>query len=250
MHGTATVKPVQAYLVVYGVKDWSDSVNPEIYDHEITDAMFEYKNNEMAINTDIDMQNNTIKNLPNAVNDTDAVNKSELDNVSARLHEMQFYINNYTYRTVFEHFYDLEETSRYDLVPGVSGTVINGVLPNLVLGTDRFINSYSLKYGLKLSTKTHIRTVDLFNQNTSFTFFMSFLHDTTKTCEISFSNTLNIQVTFKTSKILFGSAMTALRIYINLVWVITHLVSNKHLLHLLTFKVDNLKLTMTVMLKK
>ena len=64
------------------------------------------------------------------------------------------------------------------------------IQPNLFLGADRFINDYSSKYGLKLSTGTHIRT-DQFNQNTSFTFFMSFLHDVNKTVNISWSNTVN-----------------------------------------------------------
>lgn len=30
MHGTATATPVQAYLIVYGVKDWSDNVDPRV----------------------------------------------------------------------------------------------------------------------------------------------------------------------------------------------------------------------------
>jgi len=34
LHGTATAKPVQAHLVVYGVKDWQDTVNPEVYDYD------------------------------------------------------------------------------------------------------------------------------------------------------------------------------------------------------------------------
>ena len=78
----------------------------------------------------------------------------------------------------------------------MSGVVIDKINPNLFLENDRFITDYNHKYGLKLSTKTHIRTSDIFNQNSSFTFFMSFLHDTTKTCETSFSNTLNTHIKF------------------------------------------------------
>ena len=101
------------------------------------------------------------------------------------------------YRTIFGiDFYDLIETSRFNLIQGASGVVISGVLPNFVLETDRFITDYDPKYGLKLSTKTHIRTADIFNQNSSFTFFMSFMHDNTKTGEISFSNTLNLHIKF------------------------------------------------------
>ena len=40
MHGTATATPVQCHLVVYGVKDWSDSVYPGVYDG-LDNVMFE-----------------------------------------------------------------------------------------------------------------------------------------------------------------------------------------------------------------
>ena len=64
MHGTATADPVQAYLIVYGVKDWSDSVDPRVYvgtDNE----MFEYKNNQMKMNVDmnVNMNNNSISGI-------------------------------------------------------------------------------------------------------------------------------------------------------------------------------------------
>ena len=42
MHGTATVTLRQDYLIVYGVKGWSDSVDSAVYDN-INDRMFEYK---------------------------------------------------------------------------------------------------------------------------------------------------------------------------------------------------------------
>ena len=117
--------------------------------------------------------------------------------METKLNDLSYYTKDHVYRTVFGNdFYDLEQTSMFNLVKGVNGVVISGSRPNLVLGTNRFINSYSPKYGLQLSIKTHIRTVDIFNQNTSFTFFMSFLHDTTKTCEISWSNTITNHIKF------------------------------------------------------
>ena len=188
--GTTATNP-EGHLVFYGVKEWVDSVPPKIYDHAMETGMFEYKNNSMYMNTSIDLNNNyQIKNLKEGTNSSDGVNKSQLDSVS-------YYSKGHMYRTIFGiDFYDLIETSRFNLIQGVSGVVINGVLPNFVLETDRFITDYNPKYGLKLSTKTHIRTADIFNQNSSFTFFMSFMHDNTKTGEISFSNTLNLHIKF------------------------------------------------------
>ena len=167
IHGTDVIANPEAYIIVYGVNDWSDSVDPRVYDGDYCSKMFEYKNNSMYMNTSINLNNNyQIKNLKEGTNSSDGVNKSQLDSVS-------YYSKGHMYRTIFGiDFYDLIETSRFNLIQDVSGVVINGVLPNFVLETDRFITDYNPKYGLKLSTKTHIRTADIFNQNSSFTFFM------------------------------------------------------------------------------
>ena len=186
MHGTATATPVQCHLVVYGVKDWSDSVYPGIYDG-LDNEMFRYENGDMKMQTDLDMNNKKIIHLSDPIDDGDAVNKSSLDSVS-------YYTKNHAYRSVFPEFYDLVETSRFNLINGVTGVVINKIHPNLMLETDRFINDYYVNNGLKLSTKTHIHTSKIFNQTNSFTFFMSFKHDETKTCRISWSHTSPIPI--------------------------------------------------------
>ena len=188
MHGTATATPVQCHLVVYGVKDWSDSVYPDIYDG-LDNVMFKYENGDMKMQTELDMNNKKIIHLSDPIDDGDAVNKVSLDSVS-------YYTKGHAYRSIFSEFYDLVETSRFNLIRGASGVVINGVSPNLVLETDRLITEYSRINGLKLSTKTHINTSKIFNHSSSFTFFMSFKHDETKTGTITWSNTRALHVKF------------------------------------------------------
>ena len=191
LHGKTT-SSTTGHLIVYGVKGYVSSVEPKIYD-----TVFSVNNGNMVMQTNIDLNNHKIINLANPTDDGDACNKRYVDIVDTKINDLSYYIKDHRYKNVFgEDFYDLIETSRFNLIQGVSGVVINGILPNFVLETDRFITDYNPKYGLKLSTKTHIRTVDIFNQNSSFTFFMSFMHDNTKTCEISFSNTLNLHIKF------------------------------------------------------
>ena len=187
--GNASQATVKAHIVIYGVRGWVDSVDSSVYDDvfDYLDDFFE-DDDGMKMKTNINLNNHQIKNLTDGINEPDAVNKRQLDIVS-------YYSKGHIYRTILGNdFYDLIETSRFNLVQNASGIVINGVTPNFLLETKRLITDYNLRYGLRLSTKSHISTTKIFNQNSSFTFFMSFTHDSTKTCEISFSNTVNAHI--------------------------------------------------------
>ena len=178
IHGTAVVNNPEGHIIVYGVKDWSDSVDPNIYDDEFYVQMFEYKNGDMQMQTNINVNNHKITNLNKGINDTDAVNKLQLDSVS-------FHTNNHTYREIFNEFYDLIETSRFNLNKNAFGVVILGVLPNLFLGTNRYLNNYDRIHGLQMNNG-YINLKSNVNQNTSFTIFIS-LHYSSN-IKIQFSN--------------------------------------------------------------
>ena len=101
------------------------------------------------------------------------------------------FIYNYLYRFIFKNgFHDLINPNHFVLSQTSAGAVIDSVSPNFHLGTKLSIRDYSSRYGLALSPKSYIKTPELMNQNSSFTFFMSFVHNPQKMCEISFSNTL------------------------------------------------------------
>ena len=80
MHGTATATPVQCHLVVYGVKDWSDSVCPGVYDG-LDNVMFEYKNGDMQMQVNLDMNNKIISSLINPIYDSEAMNLGYFTNL-------------------------------------------------------------------------------------------------------------------------------------------------------------------------
>ena len=80
MHGTATATPVQCHLVVYGVKDWSDSVYPGVYDG-LDNVMFEYKNGDMQMQVNLDMNNKIISSLINPIYDSEAMNLGYFTNL-------------------------------------------------------------------------------------------------------------------------------------------------------------------------
>ena len=61
--GTTTTNP-EGYLVFYGVKEWMDSVPPQIYDHALETGMFSYENGKMVMETDLDMNGKSILSQP------------------------------------------------------------------------------------------------------------------------------------------------------------------------------------------
>ena len=76
--GTTATNP-EGYLVFYGVKEWVDIVPSEIYDHALETGMFKYVNGDMQMQTDIDLNNKKIKNIPPATNPTDLLMKQSLE---------------------------------------------------------------------------------------------------------------------------------------------------------------------------
>ena len=85
--GTTATNP-EGYLVFYGVKEWVDLVPPEIYDRALETGMFEYKNGDMQMLTDIDLNNNKIKNIPQPTNPTDLLIKQSVKIFDINLYGM------------------------------------------------------------------------------------------------------------------------------------------------------------------
>ena len=93
IHGTAVVSNPEGYIIVYGVKDWNDSVDSSVYDDAFYVQMFEYKNGDMQMQTDINMNTHKIENLSDATDTKDAINKGQLDAYKA-LNDAIFTNNN------------------------------------------------------------------------------------------------------------------------------------------------------------
>ena len=183
IHGTAVVNNPEGYIIVYGVKDWSDSVDPNIYDDGFYVQMFQYKNGDMQIQTDIDMNTHKIENLSDATNTKDAINKGQLDTVDVNLetfknqiNTFKFYFKNYLYMSIFTYrFYDLKEPSTFIF----DGAAISGINPNMSIissGSSHIIVSgFDPIRGLQFNSATRI-IIDLgymVNQNSPYTIMIS-----------------------------------------------------------------------------
>ena len=131
------------YLIFYGAKGTHYSITNDFYDQYIMSDIFIYNEN-MKMQTKIDMNNNKIIKLSNGTDPDDAVNKGQLDSVSV-------HTNNQTYREIFNEFYDLVETSRFNVNTNSNGLVILGVKPNLFFQSNRLITNYDRSSGIQLS---------------------------------------------------------------------------------------------------
>ena len=152
------------YLIFYGVKGTHYSITNDFYDQYIMSDIFIYNEN-MKMQTKIDMNNNKIIKLSNGTDPDDVVNKQQLDSVSV-------HTNNQTYREIFNEFYDLVETSRFNVNTNSNGLVILGVKPNLFFQSNRLITNYDRLSGIQLSN-SYINLGDDVDQNSSYTIFIS-----------------------------------------------------------------------------
>ena len=122
------------YLIFYGTKGTHYSITNDFYDQYIMSDIFIYNEN-MKMQTKIDMNNNKIIKLSNGTDPDDAVNKQQLDSVNINLetfknqiNTFKFYFKNYLYMSIFTfRFYDLKEPSNFIL----DGSAISGINPNM-----------------------------------------------------------------------------------------------------------------------
>lgn len=196
MHGTSQVTLVKAHLIVYSVKEWSDTVSPFVYDTDYSDQMFKFKNDDMFMNTDIDMENNKIINTLNPTNGGDVVNKRTLDAVESKITDLSPFTKDYVYRKHFDQYYSPTEPSHFRLVQNSPGVVIQGIKPNLFLGANRLINDFDRLHGLQMNNG-YINLSNQINQNTSFTIFVYYY--LSNTCEINFTNNINSKTIYRPS---------------------------------------------------
>ena len=170
------------YLIFYGTKGTHYSITNDFYDQYIMSDIFIYNEN-MKMQTKIDMNNNKIIKLSNGTDPDDAVNKGQLDSVKNhsemvknQLDSYLFYMKNYLYMSIFTHrFYDLREPIKFIL----DGSAISGINPNMSIissGSSHItVSGFDPIRGLQFNPSTKI-IIDLgymVNQNSPYTIMIS-----------------------------------------------------------------------------
>ena len=170
------------YLIFYGTKGTHYSITNDFYDQYIMSDIFIYNEN-MKMQTKIDMNNNKIIKLSNGTDPDDAVNKGQLDSVKNhsemvknQLDSYLFYMKNYLYMSIFTHrFYDLKEPIKFIY----DGAAISGIDPGMSIkssGSSHItVSGFDPIRGLQFNPSTKI-IIDLgymVNQNSPYTIMIS-----------------------------------------------------------------------------
>ena len=138
------------WIIAYGVFGKTSSIDPpKTYNYH---TAFDIKQPKVFYNVDLDMNQ---KKLTNVSLDTSDNNSAATVRMVKDLEiKVYLYITNYAYREIFEEFYDLIDTTQFNLIDGASGIVINKINPNLYLYNNKYISSYDMKKGFILSLRT------------------------------------------------------------------------------------------------
>ena len=182
-NGTTSTNP-EIYLIFYGIKGWYNNIPQEIYDHTLVTGMFEYDNGNMKIYHNIDMNNNQLKNLSDATDNNDAINKKQMDKINTQVDINKrilsyainkFYLEHFTY-----HFFDFKEPLDFKLTSIKHKYIILGIDPGLRIISSNNNNiglTNFTKYGIKFNSDSKI-ILDLgyqVNQSSSFTIMISMI---------------------------------------------------------------------------
>ena len=148
------------YLLAFGILGESMDLDAnKTFDYH---TAFDIKPTEVVYNVDLDMNRKKILNIaPDRTRNNSAATVKMVKDLETKLspHTM-----NNAYREIFEEFYDLSNASNYNIIQGISGIMISGILPHIYFPTMDTTNV--LQGGLRLQNTT--LSLELFSKR-SFT---------------------------------------------------------------------------------
>ena len=188
-------------MFFYGVKEWVESVPPEIYDHALETGMFEYNNGNMKMNTILDMNSNIIKNLADGIESDDAINKNQFDKLKKQfdpalneINELKINTRNYIHMKLFTYgFYDLTNINTYKFNYIGSTPFISGIQPNIIFeAANLSIPNSILENGILFPSRTNIvmRLGQTINESAPYTIML--IATLKNTIYVNFIGTNNI----------------------------------------------------------
>ena len=142
------------------------------------------------------MNNHKIINLSDGSNDTDAVNKRQLDTVNNLLNTFTNYLKHipdYDYIKTFKQYYSMTDPNQFTLNKISSGVVIIEINNSFNIGANRYLADFDMVKGFQINNR-YITLDKQINQNTNYTMFVSLLLD--RNFEIYFTNNQNAQYHF------------------------------------------------------
>ena len=175
-YGAPYTPNLQTYVVIYGVTGYQSDVQPNIYD-----SFMNFENDEINFEKSIDMNDNLIIGVKNADRDKGAVNLKQVTDLLnnrflALISQINTKQNKSNYQLIFEYYFDLMDPNSFDM-GNTYGSNIESVGSTLILQNKISLSDYNQNTGFSLEG-SYIKLDTNLSQNTDYTIFVSFQHDT------------------------------------------------------------------------
>ena len=150
----------KVYVIAYGMFGKLNNIDADkVYDYH---TAFDIQPTKAVYNVDLDMNRKKILNIaPDKTKNNSAATVKMVKDLETKLSP---HTTNNAYREIFEEFYDLSDASNYNIIQGISGIMISGILPNIYF--PRMDTTNVLEGGLRLHNTT--LSLELFSKR-SFT---------------------------------------------------------------------------------
>ena len=192
----------KAAVIIYGIKGYQTDVDGTVYDQAFVlddgdfslqtdldmnnfeiknyDRGYRIENDEINFEKSIDMNDNLIIGVKNAERDKAAVNLKQVTDLLnnrflALISQINTKQNKSDYELIFKYFFDLLDPNSFDMENSY-GSNIESVGGKLMLKNTVSLTDFDIKDGFSING-SHIQLNDSLNQNSDFTLFISFLHE-------------------------------------------------------------------------
>ena len=175
--GSSYDQELQTYFTVYGISGHQSNIDKNIYD-----SFMNFENDEINFEKSIDMNDNLIIGVKNADRDKGAVNLKQVTDLLnnrflALISQINTKQNKGNYQLIFEYYFDLQlDPDSFDMA-NTYGSNIDSIGGKLILRNKISLSDYDSNTGFSLEG-SYIKLDTNLSQNTDYTIFVSFQHDT------------------------------------------------------------------------
>ena len=199
--GIGYVNELTIFIIIYGVSGYVNNVHTSVWDR-----LFEVTNNTIKFDIPINMNNHNIKGITDGVENLDAINVKQLNEMESIIENhikaendklkliLESLINKKQNKSYYEvlfgnYYFDCLDPNMFNISQSSYDAFIEKINDKLVLSQNKILNEFNIETGLNL-LNSYINLDRIYTDNDNFTFIV-FKHNTSIKLGNSFSFRLN-----------------------------------------------------------